>query len=72
MCNKTKKPSRILAKMQGQKGVEHKSVMRKIKTFYNNVRLLLSKHENSPCAVKIHPDRVKELNRINKNVIPLS
>ena len=39
---------------------------------YNNVRLLLGKHENSPCAVKIHPDRVKERNRINKNVIPLS
>ena len=42
------------------------------KTYYNNVRFLLSKHENSPCGVKIHRDRVKERNRINKNVIPLS
>ena len=72
MCKKTKSPPAILAKMQGQKGVGHTSVMRKIKTFYNNVRLLLSKHENSPCAVKIHPDRMKERDRINKNVIPLS
>ena len=72
MCNKTKKPSRILAKMQGQKGVEHKSVMRNGRTCYNNVRLLIGKHENSPFEVKIHTDRVKERKRINKNVIPLS
>ena len=44
----------------------------KDRNMHNNVRLLLGKYENSPFGVKIHPDRVKERNRINKNVILLS
>jgi hypothetical protein len=64
-ARKQKSPPEFLRECKSE-GRKHKSVMLKIKTCYNNVRLLLGKHENSPCAVKIHPDRVKERNRINK------
>ena len=70
-ARKQKSPPEFLRKCKSE-GRKHKSVIRKFKICYNNVILLLGKHENSPCGVKIHPDRVKERNRINKNVIPLS
>ena len=70
-ARKQKSPPEFLRKCKSE-GRKHKSVICKGGTCYNNVILLLGKHKNSPCGVKIHPDRVKERKRINKSVILLS